>query len=463
MNQPVDVLKSTKKEKLFYAIGNIGNCSWLLTSSFLSMYYTDSVFLSAAFMGTMMLVCRIFDGVSDLIMGMIVDKTKTRFGKARPWLLFMMVPLNICVFLMFRVPGGFSDTGKNIYALVTYFLVTVVFYTVINIAYQALLPRFSLSVQDRNVTNVIRTAVDIIATIVFSMVVPIIIEANGGYSSQAGWSKVALIFCTVSVVSYLICFLGIREKIAVDEGSAATDNGKIKEGLKILLTSRYFYISAFTATTFAIVGGATGVNIYFARYILQNDALYSLMSVISFGPMMLALPFIPALFKKFGKRKTMAAGLLIAVIGGALNFIDPYSAPLYFATAFIRSFAGAPLTASLMTLPGDVVDYNHWKHGIRIEGLTTSANSIGTKVGTGLGSAILGWLLAFSGYDGSLAVQTESALNSIIFCAIGLPVLVMAIACVLILFWDMEKYQDKITEFMTEKQSNFKNTPASKE
>lgn len=454
MNQTADVLKSTKREKLFYAIGNIGNCSWLLTSSFLSMYYTDSVYLSAAFMGTMMLICRIFDGVSDLIMGTIVDKTRTRFGKARPWLLFLMLPLNICVFLMFRVPGGFSEQGKNIYALVTYFLVTVVLYTGINIAYQSLLPRFSLSVQDRNITNVIRTAVDIIATIIFSMVVPIIIEKNGGYSSQVGWSKVALIFCTVSVISYFICFLGIKEKIPLDEGTSSTDNGKIKEGLKILLTSRYFYISAFTATTFAIVGGTTGVNIYFARYILGNDSLYSLMSVISFGPMMLALPFIPTLFKKFGKRKTMVVGLIIAVIGGSLNFIDPYSAPLYFATAFVRSFAGAPLTASILTLPGDVVDYNHWKHGIRIEGLTTSANSIGTKVGTGLGAGILGWLLAYSGYDASLAAQPGAALNAIIFCAIGMPVIVMAIACVLVMFWNMEKYQDEITAFMTEQQSH---------
>lgn len=453
MRTSTDVLKSTKREKLFYAIGNIGNCSWLLTSSFLSMYYTDSVYLSAAFMGTMMLVCRIFDGVSDLIMGTIVDKTRTRFGKARPWLLFLMLPLNICVFLMFRVPAGFSESGKNIYALITYFLVTVVLYTGINIAYQSLLPRFSLSVQDRNVTNVIRTAVDIIFTIIFSMVVPIIIEQNGGYSSQVGWSKVALIFCAVSVISYLICFLGIKEKIPVDEGPKAVENGKIREGLKVLLTSRYFYISAFTATTFAVVGGATGVNIYFARYILGNDALYSLMSVISFGPMMLALPFIPALFKKFGKRKTMAVGLLIAVIGGSLNFINPYSAPLYFATAFVRSFAAAPLTASLLTLPGDVVDYNHWKHGVRLEGLTTSANSIGTKIGTGLGSAILGWLLAYSGYNATLAAQPQGAQNAIIFCAVGLPVIVMAVAFVLILFWNMDDYQEQITAFMTEQQS----------
>lgn len=453
MNPSTDVLKSTKKEKLFYAIGNIGNCSWLLTSSFLSMYYTDSVYLSAAFMGTMMLICRIFDGVSDLIMGTIIDKTKSRFGKARPWLLFLMLPLNICVFFMFRVPAGFTDSGKNLYALVTYFLVTVVFYTGVNIAYQSLLPRFSLSVQDRNITNVIRTAVDIIATIVFSMVVPVIMESNGGYGSQTGWSKVAFIFCAVSIVCYLICFLGIKERVADNEPAAEENKGKVMEGIKILLTSRYFYISAFTATTFAIVGGATGVNIYFAKYILGNDALYSLMSVVSFGPMMLALPFIPALFRKFGKRKTMVAGLAIAVIGGSLNFLNPYSAPLYFITAFIRSFAGAPLTASLLTLPGDVVDYNHWKHGIRIEGLTTSANSIGTKVGTGLGAAILGWLLDYSGYAGVLTVQPQGALNAIIFCAIGLPVIVMAIACVLILFWDMEKYQSEITAFMTRQQT----------
>lgn len=442
-------LKTTLFEKIIYSCGDIGNISWLLTSSFLTVYYTDCVGLDAAFMGTMMLLCRIFDGVSDLLIGTLVDKTHSRWGKARPWILFGMLPLNIAVVLMFNVPAGLSGTALYTYTAITYFLTTVVCYTAINIAYQALLPRFSLDAQDRNVISAIRTLISNIVTIAVSMIIPIVLNANGGYGSQQTWTLIVVVLAVISLLAYSATFLGIHEKAGiVEEKTTKSDGVPLKVGLKALLSQRYFYIAAFCFLTFAVTGGATGINLYFARDVLKNDNFYGLITLLSFGPMLLGVPFVPILFKKLGKRKTICIGLAISIIGGLVNLINPYSAPLYFVTAFIRSLAASPMTTSLFTLAGDIVDYTQWKHGVRTEGLATSANSIGSKLGTGLGAAALGWGLKIGGYNGAITVQSESAQTAIIAIAIGLPIVTTAIAFVLMLFWNLEKYNDEIAAFL---------------
>lgn len=444
-----DVLRSTPGEKIVYAFGDVGNISWLLTASFLTVYYTDCVGLDAAFMGTMMLVCRIFDGVSDLLIGMLVDKTHSRWGKARPWILFTMIPLNISVFLMFRVPTALEGTGLYIYTAATYFLTTVVFYTAINIAYQALLPRFSLSAQDRNVIGAIRTLVSNIVTIIVSMVIPMVLNESGGYGSQKAWTGIVAVLGVISVAAYAATFLGIKEKADAAETKEKTERIPLKKGLKSLLFERYFYIAVFLFLAFAVSGGATGINLYFARDVLGNDSYYGVITLLSFGPMLLGVPFVPLLFQKFGKRNTICVGLAVSVAAGCLNLLNPYSPALYFATAFVRSFAASPMTTSLLTLAGDIVDYNQWKYGIRTEGLATSANSIGSKLGTGLGAAILGWGLKVGEYDGTAAVQGPQAQGAIIMIAIGLPVAVTAAAFILMLFWNLEKYDKEVRNFLS--------------
>ena len=157
-NKVKDPLTSTTLEIILYGLGDVGvNIIWALPSSFLMLYYTDSVGISAAYIGTMMLICRLFDGVSDILMGVIIDKTHTKWGKARPWLLFMGLPLIVSVFLTFHVPGSWSENAQKVYSFVTYFVMSVICYTAVNLAYHSMLPRFSLTSQDRSVTSVIRS------------------------------------------------------------------------------------------------------------------------------------------------------------------------------------------------------------------------------------------------------------------------------------------------------------------
>lgn len=444
-------LTSTLKEKIFYGMGDVGvNVVWMLPSSFLMLYYTDNVRMSAAFIGTMMLICRLFDGISDILMGILIDKTKSKYGKARPWFFFMGIPLILSVFFTFFVPSGLSDSGKQVYAFVTYFTMSVICYTAVNLSYHAMLPRFSLTSQDRSVTSVIRSIFSLIITIVVSTITTMLLSNFGGDKSQKAWSTVVIIYGVIAMISILLTFLNVKEKEGIDEEKSEIKRQKVStlKSVKILLSSRYFYISILLFIAFYISNGTSGIMIYYARDVFGNADLMGLMSISSMIPIMIGSPFCPLLLKKFGKRNVMMAGMIISTISGLLMLLNPTNLILYMSLSVIKSFGSAPLLSAMYTLAGDIVDYNQWKHGIRTEGIATSVNSMGMKLGTGLGSALLGWLLEWGKYDKTLTTQPASAIQAMIIIAIVIPIIIYIVSAIALGFWDLEKYQNQVTEYL---------------
>lgn len=444
-------LQTSWLERICYGIGDMGvNLVWILPSSFLMLYYTDSAGISAAFIGTMMLICRLFDGVSDIIMGVIIDKTKSKLGKARPWLLIMSLPLMISIFLVFRVPTSLSGNGQKLYSFITYFLMSVVCYTAVNLSYHAMLPRFSLTSQDRSIVSVIRSVFSLIVTIVVSTITTMILASLGGEGSQKAWTTLVIIYAIIAEIAILLTVLVIKEKTDIlDSVSNKVASVPIGQAVKLLLSSRYFYISVYIFFAFYIANGTSGIMVYYARDVFGNADLMGLLSLSGILPIMLFSPVCPALFKRFGKRNTMLVGMIIAAIASALILINPTNLAFYIILSLIKSTGSAPLMSAMYTMAGDIVDYTQWKHGIRTEGIATSVNSIGMKLGTGLGSAILGWMLAWGKYDSSLAVQPDSAINAMIFVSVGLPIIIYGTAALVLAFWDLEKYQNDITDFLT--------------
>ena len=189
--------------------------------------------------------------------------------------------------------------------------------------------------------------------------------------------------------------------------------------------------------------------VYYARDVFGNADLMGLLSIAGMLPIMVVSPFCPALFKKFGKRNTMLAGMVISAVSSALILINPKNLVLYLALSLIKSCGSAPLMSAMYTMAGDIVDYTQWKHGVRTEGIATSVNSIGMKLGTGFGSAILGWMLAWGKYDRTLAVQPDSAITAMIFVSVVLPIIIYSTAAIVLIFWDLEKYQPEITKYLT--------------
>ena len=252
------------------------------------------------------------------------------------------------------------------------------------------------------------------------------------------------------MIAIIATFLGVKERLPLDklnsEGRKSSQH--ITKGIKILLSSRYFYISVFLFLSFYIGNGISGINVYYARDVLGDVNLLGLISMVSLVPMLIAMPFVPVLFKKIGKRKAMMAGAVVSTIAIIVILINPQNKILFLTMSFIRSIGAVPLAAALYTLAGDIVDFNQWKTGIRLEGITTSINSFGMKLGTGLGSAVLGWLLAWGKYNGSAVTQPDSAITAMIIIAVIVPIVVNIIAFILLSFWDIEKYQPEIINFL---------------
>jgi len=429
--------------KLCYAAGDIGcNFVWTFVSGFLILYYTDSVGMSPAFVGTMIFICRILDGISDIGMGVVIEKTHTRWGKARPWVLFACAPLALSLILLFNVPSSFSELGKSTYIYITYIFMTVICYTAVNLPYNAMLPRFSLTPHDRNVVSAIKGAAVVVAALSISIITPFLFDIFGGQQNQQTWTNISALYAVIAIVMLLITFIGVKEKIppTMDEDGKPA-KVPVKKAIHLLLRNKYFYIATGLFVLFYAMTGIGGITIYFVRDVMGNANLLGLVSAITIFPMLIGIPILPAMYKKFGKRNVMLTGALVSAVGCALQLINPANLPLYLAFAIVRGFGSIMFSLPIFTLASDIVEYDERRHGFRAEGLVTSANSFGIKVGTGLGSAMVGWFLALGRYDANAIVQTQSSLNAMIGVQIVVPLVLSIMLAVLLIFWDMEKKQ----------------------
>lgn len=447
---------STVREKIFYSLGDVGSSFiWYFTSSFLTLYYTDSVGLSAAYVGTMMLISRLLDGASDITMGIVIEKTRTRWGKARPWVLFGSIPISLALVLLFNVPSEFSQNAKNVYVFITYCFLTVICYTVVNLAYHAMLPRFSLDQQDRAVVSTVRGLFTLVISLVLSIMTPALLNTFGGDKDQGAWTTISIIYAVMALVCLLACFFGVKERnLERTAEDKPIEKVPIKKALGIVLTNKYFYIAASIFILFYITNGSAGGAIYYARDVLGDASYYGIMSMAGMLPMLAVMPLTPLLFKKFGKRTTIMAGFVLGIVGSAVQLTNPYSLPFVLGCTAVRSTGLVPLTTALFTFAGDIVDYDDWKNGVRTEGLVTAVNSFGMKVGTGLGSALLGWLLAAGKYDAAAAEQPQSALNAMIGVTVGIPLTVCVLSFILMLFWDIDRHRPEIDRYLEQKQGH---------
>lgn len=436
-------------ERLVYALGDLGsNFVWTFCSSFLTLYYTDSVLVSAGLVGTIMLICRIFDGFSDIGAGLLIEKTNGKHGKARPWFGGSIIPLVVIQLLVFNVPGSMGMGAKIAWIIVTYILLTVVAFTINNVSYHAMLPRISLTGEDRNKVSSLRGIFSFIAGLLLAILTPRLLAAGGGEKVQTSWTSVALIYGLLCLVFEGICFFGTKEKVAL---TAPTETAKgeshnISLGIRALLRTKYFYITVCVFVFCYIINGIfLSTAVYFTRDVFGSADMYSLIAIISILVAVVVMAFAPKMFQKHGKRNTLLVFAVVGIVGGIICYVGAKSLNviLVFVSTALHGASLAPFVAAIFTFASDIIDYLELKTGERYEGLVTSVSSIGSKVGTGLGSAILGWGLAAGGYDGALAAQAQSALNAETFLLFIVPTIASAVCFVCMWFWDIDKYLKK--------------------
>lgn len=424
--------KLTFGEKFSYGLGDCAaNVYVAMASSFLTGYYTDTVGLAALAVGTMMLVARIFDGVTDIVMGAIVDKTKSKYGKARPWVLWTAPLMAIGLILLFAVPKSIYGTNAGlVYAYVSYIFMNCIIYTANNLPYNALLSRMTLDVQDRATTASMRFIMTQITTLVITSVTAV------GVAS-IGWTGLAVIYAVIEIVMLLVCFFGCKEHIGEDtSGTVRVEQVPLGEALPALFKNQYFYLQALLFLVLYINVVASGMlGFYFCSTVLGNLAIMSALSMAQTIPAVVANFVNPALVMKFGKRKTMMCGTILMIVGSCIIGAGATSIPAIIIGTIIKGFGMGPIMSGVFAMTADVVDFGEWKTGVRSEGLVNSCTSFGMKVGIGLGSAVGSWILAFGGYISSTEAVTQpaSAVAAIKF-GYGYFGAIIAAICLVIIF-----------------------------
>ena len=425
------------KEKMAYGFGDFGcNIIYTAMTTYLMFYYTDYAQVSAVAVGGIMLISRILDGISDLIMGYIVDHTKSKNGKARPWILRMAIPFAISGVFLFSVPTNWGEHAKLVYVFVTYNLVSTVIYTALNVPYSSLNALMTQDPYERSVLSIYRNLLATAGTLIINSSTLSIVEFFG--NNAGAWTKTFMVFGVLALVAFLFNYYGTKERvIAVD--AEKVEETSLLDGIKALFKNKYWIMITIVLVlmfiSWAIQGGAT---VYFASSILGDSKIAQLLnSVMSLSQIIFMFGIAP-LIKKLGKSKSLIVGQIVSIIGLLILVYGGSSEVILYGSSILRGIGNAFAGAVMWAMVSDTVDYGEWVTGLRMEGLTNSGSSFGYKVGNGLGSALLGLILSLGGYVGNATTQTESAIFSINIAFWILPCIISALIVVILSFYKLD-------------------------
>jgi len=442
-----DDVKVSLWEKVAYGGGDTAcNISLGVVNSLLTLFYTDYAGISVGIVGMVMLLSRVFDGFSDVAMGFITEKVSSKWGKARPWVLWMALPYFLSTVALFFVPANASGTVQFIYIFVTYNLVTTVIYTALNLPYSVLGSLMTRNQHERGVIAMVRMGMSPLGKILAVTFTLPLIKYFG--NDQAAWIKTISMWSAVAFVLLIICFFFCKERVK----ASANRKGKpdLKRGVKALFKNKYWVYCLLLWALINIHNTIVGMNLpYYCKYILGNDDwMYSVLYTTEFLVLGIGSFFCSLLLRKVSKRDMALGGAILAVVAQLAFFINPYSFNWALITTAVRSVGEAPMFAVIFGMLADTVEYGQWKTHTRYEGLIFSSSSLGSKVGPGLTSALVGGLLAFSGYISSTAgkvmTQPDSAKDMILTLFKWGPVVSWSLIAIILLYYKLDEIYPEI-------------------
>ena len=437
------------RQQLAYALSELASCPlYTIVFTFLTFFYTDVLGMNAGTVGIVILASKVFDGISDLWAGNLIDHTHTRNGSARPWILRAAIPLALSYVLLFTVPD-IGKIGKILYIFVTYNFAMTVAFTINNCAINALPVYMSNDTTSRSSAYAVRTIFAGVVQMAVSMVFLNLVDSFGG--GQAGWIKVSGVLAAISLIFSLVVYFGTRERTVKTEAETV-ENIPFKTAIGSVLKNKYWFMVLAMILIIALHQVATlTVGVYYAKYILLDEKLAGnlvLYHHLGGAVGMLAMPFI--LRTGISKRSAVFAAGLCMVVGSLISVFRGDGVFLI-ASLALRGM-GFGITNSLYYgMLADSVDYGEWKTGIRATAVTTSAASVGNKLGSGLGSALIGLALSAAGYDGLQAVQSASAISCIRIVFVVLPLVLYVLLLVLMYFYKLDAQLPQIREELDRK------------
>ena len=443
--------------RIAYGLGDTAqNVVWG-AMSIITLFYTDYVGVDPAVIGIIMLASRIFDGAADVIMGILVEKTNSKWGKSRPWILWASIPFAISIVLIYTVPDTESML-KYIYIFLTYEFCMLT-YTALNLPYGSLSAMMTRISTERDMLSITRMALSPIGKILAVSATLPLIKIFG--DNQMAWIEVMSIWAVMALALLLFCFYKCKETVVIKARNDKENKVPIGVQLKALVSNIYFWLALSIWMMQNVIFFVTGTVLpYFCKYIFFDDSLFSILYLVETITMIgFTVLFSPWLLKTFGKKKMSIMGVLVALVGHVIYLINPLDFNWVVASCVIRGIGFAPLNSVIFGFLGEVVEYGQWKHHIRQEGLIFSAGSVGTKVGPGITSAILTGLLSYSGYVASstgTAVQPQSAIDMIVNIYMFGPIIVWIIILTILWLYKLDKIYPQIMKDLIQREAEGK-------
>ena len=433
--------------KIGYGSGDIaGNVVYAFLTFFIMIYLTDTIGLNSGIVGTLMAVAKIFDGISDIFFGSLIDKTKTKMGKARPWMLFPYLGCGVCLFAVFAIPTSWGKVAQYTFFFIFYVMLNAGFYTANNIAYSALTALVTKNEDERVQLGSLRfvfafTTSTIIQAVTFGLV------EHFGNTAQA-WRMVALIYVIIGIISNTVSVLSLKE-LPEEENEPEKENEtpeerySLRQAAGLLIKNKFYLLILGVYLLTQLYTAFTGVGTYYMTYVLGDKDLMGRFATALNVPMIIGLLLVPVLVAKLGGMyKLNYRGYALATIARVLVIVAAYlgNIPMMLIFTAIASFGMCPLQGDLNAVIASASDYTYLTTGKRIDGTMYSCTSLGVKIGGGLGTAISGWLLAAAGFiEGGVAIQPESVLSMLNVMYLWLPAIFCALVTFLLTKLNVEK------------------------
>ena len=460
--------------KIGYGSGDIaGNIVYAFLATFIMIYLTDTAGLNAGIVGTLMMVSKIFDGFTDIIFGSLIDKTKSKLGKARPWMLYPYIGCSLMLAAIFAIPTEWGDVAKYAYFFITYTLLNAVFYTANNIAYSALTALITRNGNERVQMGSIRFIFAFGTSLLIQSITVDAVEYFG--NGAAGWRIVAIIYAIIGLIVNTISVFSVKElpekelkkENPADEEAAkfsaeaypdfelADKENRVKDeskkyslidSAKILFANKYYILICGIYILTQLFSSTLSMGIYYMTYILGNADLLGTFSLVINVPMICGLLITPFLVKKYkGMYKLNLTGYIISTIARALVMVGGYmhNIPMMLIFTGVAAIAMSPMQGDLNALIAACSDYTYRITGKRIDGTMYSCSSLGVKIGGGIGTAVTGWLLSAGGYIANADVQPDSCINMLHFMYLWLPMILNLLITILLSRLTVEKANEE--------------------
>ena len=424
--------------KVGYGSGDIaGNVVYAFLTSFVMIYLTDTIGLNAGIVGTLIAVSKIFDGVTDLFFGSMIDKTKSKMGKARPWMFYGFFGCAVTLVGIFAIPTSLGKTAQYAWFFICYTLLNAVFYTANNIAYSALTSLVTKNNRERVEMGSFRF-IFAFSTSLLIQAMTIGLVAYFG-NDAAAWRTVAIIYTVVGVISNSLSVFSVKELSeeelrdndeVSESGNGDAEKYTLLDAAKLLVANKFYVMICCTYILQQLYSAMLGVGTYYMKYVMGDENLFSYFAWAINIPLIIALVITPALVTKWkGMYKLNLVGYAVGTLGRALVVAAAYmgNLPLMFLFTGLAAFGMGPWQGDMNAVIAEASQYTYLTKGKRVDGTMYSCTSLGVKLGGGIGVAIQGWLLEFAGYDGTLAVQPESCINMLKTMYLVIPVVITLI------------------------------------